>query len=326
MADALSFVVEESQTGQRLDLFLTAHLEKYSRSRIQRWIESGHVTVNGHAEKARTVVRSSDRVAVTVPEFAALPDASSAEIEILFEDKDLLVVNKPAGVVVHPAGRNERDTLVQLLWPHLGKRWAGLLDENGSVRGSSNPETNRPGVVHRLDKGTSGVIVLAKSPESATALCDQFASRSVKKEYRALVWGELSFKKGSIESPVGRSFQDPKRMDVSTGRWSATDIQVLDVFDRGEAGVFSYLDVRPRTGRTHQIRVHLSALGHPVVGDDVYGKKAGEFITPVERPMLHAYRLSFLHPRTRKPCSFTAEIPRDLGAILKSLRARRSPR
>jgi len=256
-----------------------------SRSRVQRLIEDGCVTVNGERFPNRHILTPGDVVTVDRPAFSSLPPADADSVPILFEDDDIIVVDKPAGLVVHPAGPHRTDTLIQRLWPKLAGAWAP----------DGRPVTDRPGVVHRLDRGTSGVMVIAKNPAAAENLSRQFADRVVKKTYYALVEGLMDTPSGKVRSVVGRSREQPHRMSTtSPGRWSETEWTVIKTFPKTGLSGQTLLEVNPRTGRTHQIRVQLSALGHPIVGDKVYGG------TPGPRPLLHAHRLEFLHPRTQK--------------------------
>ncbi len=293
-SEGQSFVF--SGAPERLDRFLTRVLAPLSRTRVQRLIDEGAVTVNGHKEPARRLLEKGDRVIVQIPTFSALPPAAVESVPILFEDADLIVVDKPAGLVVHPAGPHREDTLIQRLWPKLSAGWA----ETGQ-----RPATDRPGVVHRLDKGTSGVMVIAKNPAAAENLSRQFADRTVKKTYWALVQGTLTAP-GRIRSLVGRSRHTPQKMSTESGRPSETEYSVLKNFPKTTPPA-TLLEVRPRTGRTHQIRVQLAALGHPLVGDTLYGG------IPGARPLLHAHRIEFRHPRTGKKLSIKAKTPNDIG-------------
>ncbi|MBK8575537.1 MAG: RluA family pseudouridine synthase [Elusimicrobia bacterium] len=281
--------------GERLDRFLTRSLAPLSRTRVQRLIEEGAVTVNRRTEPARRLLEKGDRVLVQIPTFSALPPAAVESVPILYEDGDIIVVDKPAGVVVHPAGPYRTDTLIQRLWPKLSAGWA--------VTGQ-RPATDRPGVVHRLDKGTSGVMVIAKTPAAAENISHQFAARTVKKTYWALVQGTLTAP-GRIRSLVGRSRHTPQKMSTESGRPSETEYIVLKIFPKTHPPT-TLLEVHPRTGRTHQIRVQLAALGHPLVGDTLYGGPPGP------RPLLHALRIEFRHPRSGKILSFQVPPPGDV--------------
>lgn len=294
MTEEKSFIFPGEQ--ERLDHFLARLLAPLSRTRVQRLIEEGAVTVNGRREPARRKLAPGERVLVQIPTFSGLPPAAVESVPIVYEDADVIVVDKPAGLVVHPAGPHRTDTLIQRLWPKLSAGWA----ETGR-----RPATDRPGVVHRLDKGTSGVMVIAKTPAAAENLSRQFADRTVKKTYWALVQGALT-SPGRIRSLVGRSRQAPQKMSTETGRPSETEYTVIKNFPTHTPPT-TLLEVRPRTGRTHQIRVQLAALGHPLVGDTLYGGPPGP------RPLLHAHQLEFRHPKTGKKLVFKAKTPTDMG-------------
>jgi 23S rRNA pseudouridine1911/1915/1917 synthase len=296
-------VVANEAAGQRLDQFLRGELPEYSRAFLQKLIEQGHVAVNGGPAKASYKVRIGDRVRVEIPPprpLATLPEEIA--LDVLFEDDDLIVVNKPAGLVVHPAAGNYEHTLVNALLHHCRGALAGI----GGVE--------RPGIVHRLDKGTSGCIVVAKTDLAHKALVAQFKSREVKKTYRAVCWGKLARPSGRIETVIGRSERDRKKMSARTsrGRPAVTDYRVLKQF-----ADFALVEVHIHTGRTHQIRVHMAHIGHPVVGDATYGRARSTNIS-VARPLLHAYKLGFTHPRSQEVVEFTAPVPDDMVEFCES--------
>jgi 23S rRNA pseudouridine1911/1915/1917 synthase len=307
----LEFTAEADHAGDRLDRYLTSQIPDYSRSQIQRLIEDGHVTHSRHKKvKANNDIREGDVISVELPE----PEASSAQpedlpLEILFGDPDLVVVNKPAGMVVHPAAGNASGTLVNALLHHV-KDLSGI---GGEVR---------PGIVHRLDKGTSGVMVIAKNDDAHKELARQFHDREVEKEYVALAWGLVQQRK-RINAAIGR---DPNnRLKMTTRRADRARNAVTRVtWARDLTGV-TLLRIAIATGRTHQIRVHLSAIGHPIVGDGLYGgvhQKMPQRLRPLlrlTRPFLHAERLAFTHPRTKEPLEFSAPLPADLEAVLRAL-------
>jgi 23S rRNA pseudouridine1911/1915/1917 synthase len=295
--------VAETHAGQRLDRFLQAQQPEHSRAFLQKLIEDGHVTVNDHASKASYKVRAGDRVGIEIPPprpLEAKPEAIA--LDVLYEDDDLIVVNKPAGLVVHPAAGNYEHTLVNALLHHCRGKLAGI----GGVE--------RPGIVHRLDKGTSGCIVIAKTDFAHRSLGAQFKSRAVKKIYRAVCWGKFDRPSGRIETTIGRSTHDRKKMSARAprGRAAVTEYRVLKQRDD-----FALVELTIHTGRTHQIRVHMAHIGHPVVGDATYGKPSPRDLRSkskiaVERPLLHAYKLGFTHPRTRKFVEFTTPVPEDM--------------
>jgi 23S rRNA pseudouridine1911/1915/1917 synthase len=305
---------------RRLDQFLSSKLAPLSRTRVQKLIAGGAVMVNGSpAPLSRRLLEPGDEVSVRIPDFTSLPASSAEDVPILFEDAHLIVVDKPAGWVVHPAGPHREGTLIQRLWPKLAKNWARAAPKPGRSKKESVPAADRPGVVHRLDRGTSGVIVIAKTPAAADALSRQFADRVAKKTYWAVVWGAPLNPKGHIRSVVGRSRAEPHKMSVTDqGRWSETEFKVLERYPKFRGRGCALLEVTPLTGRTHQIRVQLAALGHPVVGDAVYGEKE---LPAADRPLLHALRLELTHPGTRKRVAWRAEPPADLRKFLAEARA-----
>ena len=306
----LEFTADTDAAGDRLDRYLTAQIPDYSRSQIQRLIEDGHVTHSRYTKvKANLDVRDGDIVTVDLPEpAAAAAQAEDIPLDILFNDADVVVVNKPAGMVVHPAAGNPSGTLVNALLHHV-KDLSGI---GGEVR---------PGIVHRLDKGTSGVMVIAKNDEAHKDLARQFHDREVEKEYVALAWGLVQQRK-RINAAIGR---DPKnRVKMSTRAGRARSAVTRVTWSRDLKGV-TLLRVAIATGRTHQIRVHLSAIGHPIVGDALYGGVHRRVphplraVTKLTRPFLHAERLAFTHPRTKERMEFSAPLPADLESIVSEL-------
>lgn len=297
-----SFAVSHTTAGQRLDQFLHAQHPDLSRAFLQKLIEGGQVLVDGRACKASYRVRAGDRISVEIPPPRLLDTKPEAiKLEILFEDDDLVVVNKPAGMVVHPAAGNFDHTLVNALLHHCRGQLAGI----GGVQ--------RPGIVHRLDKGTSGCIVVAKTDLAHQALVAQFKSRDVKKIYRALCWGKFERPSGKIETTIGRSSRDRKKMSARTshGRAALTDYRVLK-----QCAGFALVELTIHTGRTHQIRVHMAHIGHPVVGDAVYGRaRVVPATISIARVMLHAYKLGFTHPRTGKVVDCEAPMPEEMTQL-----------
>jgi 23S rRNA pseudouridine1911/1915/1917 synthase len=296
-------IVPREAAGQRLDQFLRQELPGHSRAFLQKLIVQGDVRVNGRAAKASYKVRAGDDVAVEIPPPRPL-EAQPEEIplDVLHEDDDLIVVNKPAGLVVHPATGNYEHTLVNALLHHCRGRLAGI----GGVE--------RPGIVHRLDKGTSGCIVVAKTDFAHQSLVAQFKSRGVKKIYRAVCWGKVARPSGRIETVIGRSERDRQKMSAraARGRQAVTDYRVLKQF-----ADFALVELHLHTGRTHQIRVHMAHIGHPVVGDATYGRARPTNIS-VARPLLHAYKLGFTHPRSKRFVEFTAPVPEDMVRLCAS--------
>jgi 23S rRNA pseudouridine1911/1915/1917 synthase len=285
--------VQTSDAGQRLDRFLAQALPAFSRARLQTLIRENFVTVNGKPARPRDPVRARTVVEVREPEITKIDaQPESIPLDILFEDDDLLVLNKPAGLVVHPGAGHQQHTLVNALLAHC-KNLSGIGGKE------------RPGIVHRLDKETSGVLVIAKNDAAHRDLSKQFAERTTGKTYLALVAGTPRQKAGTIDAPIARHPVHRQRMSIArrAGRPAKTDYRVLE-----SNGDISLVECTIHTGRTHQIRVHLHHLGHPVFGDKVYGgKRAGNF----PRQMLHAWKLSFRHPRTGETMSFTASVPKD---------------
>jgi 23S rRNA pseudouridine1911/1915/1917 synthase len=307
------FTVEKSLPSGRLDTFLREKFPAASRGAWQRLIEQGHVRVNGRTVKPTHSPRAGEQIEIHWPE-ARPAEAQPEEIplDILFEDKALLVLNKPAGLVVHPAAGHEEHTLVNALLHHC----RGSLSGIGGVA--------RPGIVHRLDKETSGCLVVAKNDETHIALSAQFAGRQVEKIYNAIVCGELARESGEIRAAIARHPSHRKRMavrDDDSGRAAHTSYRVLEKLISA-----TFVEAQIHTGRTHQVRVHFQFLGHPVVGDGTYGARQNKKLTELTgyeppRVMLHARELSFIHPRTQKQLSFEAPLPADFREALKLLRA-----
>jgi len=291
--------VPNEHAGERLDRYLALALPQFSRTRLQALIRAGDVQLQGHAAETRDTVHAGDVVRLIEPQLEEI-NAQPEEIplEFLFEDGDLLVINKPAGLVVHPGAGNRTHTIVNALLHHCT-----------SLSGIGGKE--RPGIVHRLDKETSGCLVVAKNDAAHQHLSGQFAQREVKKIYLALVAGILKRTRGTIDAPIGRHPVQRKKMAVAPmrGRVAKTDYRVL----QSGSGV-SLVECEIHSGRTHQIRVHLHHLGHPVIGDSLYGKK----LPTAPRQMLHAWKLGFRHPRTNDPLSFEAPVPEDFRAALNS--------
>ena len=290
--DEFRFQITEELEEERLDKCISMLIESLSRSFIQKMIKDETVTVNGNPAKGSYRVKCDDEVVFCLPK-AVEPDILPEDIplDILYEDTDVIVVNKPKGMVVHPAAGHYSGTLVNALLYHC-KDLSGI---NGVMR---------PGIVHRLDKDTSGLLLVAKNDQSQLALSLQLQERQMEKHYRALVEGNLREDSGRIDQPIARSKKDRKKMAIDPeGRPSITDWTVLA---RGRN--VTLLDVHILTGRTHHIRVHMKSIGHPVCGDPIYGSGRG---AKVPRLMLHAHTLSFTHPRTGERMTFTAPLPEE---------------
>lgn len=306
------FVVSNEQSGERLDRFLVSQLPELSRSRIQSLIEEGRVQVGGAARKASHRVAAGETITLEIP--PAPPAGVEAEpipLQILYEDEDVAVVNKPAGMVVHPGAGAEAGTVV-----------AALLHRFGGVTGLSGVGGPlRPGIVHRLDKGTSGALVIARNDAAHRKLVEDFRARRVQKTYLALLHGKLKGDSGSVTLPVARDLRRRTRMTARRreGREARTDWRAQLRLDG-----FTLVEAELRTGRTHQIRVHFSTLGCPVVGDTLYGaprqERAGAaLLPPLVRNFLHAARVAFAHPRTAQRIEVRAPLPAELTDYLADL-------
>jgi 23S rRNA pseudouridine1911/1915/1917 synthase len=299
-----SLQVGPQDDGMRLDKFLVERLPKeLSRTFIQKLIDSDNILLNGSAAIRHHKVRQNDTIDVTVPEAAkSYIEAQDIPIDVVYEDKDLLVVNKPSGMVTHPALGNYSGTLVNALLHHCDKKLSGV----GGVM--------RPGMVHRLDKDTTGLLVVAKNDTAHAALSKQFKNKTSTRMYVAVVKGVVQLDNGVVNLPVGRSGYDRKKMavnfDEDEGREAITRYKVVERF--AEA---TLLEVTLGTGRTHQIRVHLSYIGHPILGDVTYGRSGN-----IARPALHAKTLGFVHPVTKKYVEFTSELPGDMLKLIEELR------
>jgi len=290
-------VVDE--VGVRLDKYVAEKCPELSRTQAQKLVADGNITVNDHVAKAGVKLHVGDRVNIILPPPPPSPLSPEAiPLNILYEDNDLLVIDKPAGLSIHPAPGHYSHTLVNAILAYL----PSLPESDDSLR---------PGIVHRLDKDTSGVMVVAKNSVAQASLINQFKARSVAKAYLVLVKGRLVPGEGVIEAPIGRDPRNRKRMAVvAEGKEARTQYFVIK-----HVGDYTLVEVRPETGRTHQIRVHLSAIGYPVVGDPVYGVKSPH----LSRPFLHACRLGFQSPSTGEYIEFTSALPPDLEQALKDI-------
>jgi 23S rRNA pseudouridine1911/1915/1917 synthase len=288
------------RAGARLDKYVSEHCPDISRTQAQRIIEAGQVTVNGVTARPSLKLNAGDTIVVGLPPpptTSLTPEA--IPIKIVYEDDDILIVDKPAGLTVHPAPGHPTHTLANAVLSHLPQLDTG--------------DWQRPGIVHRLDKDTSGLIIIAKNSHAHQSLMEQFKKRQVSKVYLTLVCGHLTPEEGFIEAPIGRDRSHRERMaitDAEHGREARTGYHVLRY-----PGQYSLLEVRPETGRTHQIRVHLAAIGYPVVGDRVYGTRS----SLIDRQFLHAHRLRFQLPSTGQPVEFQSELPPDLQQALASV-------
>ncbi|HXI62638.1 MAG TPA: RluA family pseudouridine synthase [Pyrinomonadaceae bacterium] len=311
----LTISVTAESAGERLDSFLAARVEGWSRARLHRLIEDADVLINGETAKPSYRVRAADEIEIELtpaPSESFVPE--NIAIDVVYEDQDLIVINKPAGMVVHPAAGNPSGTLANA----LAFRFRELSTSGGVAR---------PGIVHRLDKGTSGLMVVAKTEAAHEDLSNQFRAREVFKSYVALVHGQVEKRKGQIDQPIARDPRNRIRMAVvRAGRPALSMYKVREAFDR-----FTLLDVELKTGRTHQIRVHLASMKHPVVGDDVYGGGRDKTIADAEikrsvaklsRQFLHAAQLGFRQPTTHKSLKFISALPPDLESLLNLIKNR----
>ena len=307
--DSIEFAVTGESEGQRLDRFLVSVLADHSRSQIQKLIVDGHVHVSARDARPNLAVRAGDRVVVNLPDAApASIEAEAVPLEILHQDPDLVVINKPPGMVVHPGAGHASGTLVNALLHHI----TDLSGIGGELR---------PGIVHRLDRGTSGVMVVAKNDAAHQELSRQFQDREVEKEYIALVWGVVQAGR-RIDAAIGR---DPVHREKMSARSRHAREAVTRITRAFHMPGLTLCQVAIHTGRTHQIRVHLSAIGHPIVGDAMYGgvhrRVPGDIraVQRLTRPFLHSARLAFHHPRDGRRMEFAANLPSDLLDVLESL-------
>ncbi len=293
------FQFSVAKSGTRLDKYVSEVCPEISRTRAQKLIDDGHITINGNLRSASYRTNIGDLLQIEIP--PTTPSHLTPEdidVNILYEDEDVIVVDKPAGLTVHPSPTQHSHTLINAILPHLA---------------GSTGDFERPGIVHRLDKDTSGVMVIARNPAAHEKLADQFKRHSVEKVYIPLVKGHLMPEQGIIDAPVGRDTGDRKKMAItgeSRGKKALTRYKVIRYLDS-----FSLLEVMPQTGRTHQIRVHLAAIGFPVVGDTTYGVKS----PLLSRQFLHAHKLGFEHPSTGEYMEFVSPMPVDLVQTIEAL-------
>lgn len=299
------FYIEKEQTGTRIDKYLSEQLEGTSRSYIQKLLENGDVTVQDKKVKANYKLRDSDHIQVTLPDPEELNlEPENIPLAILYEDDQLLVVDKPKGMVVHPAAGHFTGTLVHALLYHCQDQLSGI---NG---------VTRPGIVHRIDQNTTGALVICKTDVAHRDLADQLKIHSITRKYRAIVCGNVKEEEGTIHTTIGRDPKDRKKMapGVPNGKDAITHYRVLERF-----GNYTYMEFELETGRTHQIRVHMKSIGHPILGDDIYGPAKCPF--SLEGQTLHAMVLGFIHPITKTYMEFTAPLPEYFDKLLTKLRA-----
>ena len=297
------FIIDENSSKKRLDMFILENLTDYSRSAVKKMNEDGLILLNGKVVKAGAQLRQGDKVEVNIlPPKEISTKAENISINIIYEDEDIAVINKEQGMVVHPANGNYDGTLVNALLFHI-KNLSGI---NGQIR---------PGIVHRLDKDTSGLLVIAKNDNAHKFLAKQLEDKTCYREYLALLVGNVKQNSGHIETRISRSPSDRKKMAVveTGGRIAITDYEVVERFGR-----YTLVKFILKTGRTHQIRVHSKYIGHSVLGDKVYGGECKEF--KLDGQLLHAYRLEFIHPSTKEVVSFRCELPIYFQKVLNALR------
>ncbi len=301
--ESLTLSIQAREAGIRLDRYLTSILTGISRTTVQQLIMDGEVLVNGHTGKSGYTLRIGDEVQImslNMHNKAANIKPQSLPLDVLYEDKDLLVVNKAAGMVVHPAPGHHDDTLVNALIA----RYPDIQREDSE---------QRPGIIHRLDKDTSGLIIIARNAATHSALVEQMKRHEIVKRYLALVEGVVALDQGSIDAPIGRNPRHRQQMAITVvrSREARTHFHVQERFDR-----HTLLLLELETGRTHQIRVHLKAIGHPIVGDPIYGSGSINRSLSLKRQFLHAYQLKFTHPTTGSILNLEAPLPEDLQAVL----------
>ena len=301
MSETIELTVQAEDTGSRIDKYISDNIGQLTRSAVQGLLEKGNILVGGKSVSKNYKLRAGDTVTVDIPEPEPM-DAQPEDIplDIVYEDDDLLVVNKPKGMVVHPAHGHYTGTLVNALLHHCGESLSGI---NGVIR---------PGIVHRIDRFTSGLLIVAKNDESHQHLAQQIKEHSFTREYEAVACGYFKQTEGTVDAPIGRHKTDRKKMCVTqeNSRNAVTHYTVLHQY-----GGYAHVRLRLETGRTHQIRVHLSYIGHPVLGDDVYGKP----YKGIEGQCLHARKIGFIHPSTGEYMEFTSDLPDYFQAVLRKL-------
>lgn len=298
------YTVEKEQEGMRLDQFLAAELTEHSRSYIQKLIREGRVTVNDKAMKPGGRIQADDKILMTVPplqELSVLPE--EMDLDILYEDEDVILINKPKDMVVHPCPGRYSGTLVNGLLAHCQDNLSGI---NGVLR---------PGIVHRIDKDTTGVLVVCKTDLAHRSLAEQLKEHSITRKYEAIVYNNIPEEEGTVHAPIGRNPSDRKKMAVEykNGKRAVTHYRVIDHLNHQ----FNHIECQLETGRTHQIRVHMASIGHPLLGDEIYGPRNGR--KGLEGQCLHARVLGFVHPRTGEYMEFEAPLPEYFKELLRKL-------
>ena len=298
-----SFKITEKDEGKRADIFLTENMDTVSRAYLQKCFKDGAVTLDNSVIKANRKLKSDEKINIILPEAEELDiKAEDIPLDILYEDDDILVVNKPKGMVVHPAAGHYEGTLVNALMHHCGDSLSGI---NGVMR---------PGIVHRIDKDTTGALVVCKNDAAHQGLSEQLAVHSINRRYRAIVHGTFCENEFTVDAPIGRHKTDRKKMAViPNGKRAVTDVKVLE-----ELRGYTYIECTLHTGRTHQIRVHMAQIGHPILGDTVYGPKKCT-VKLCEGQTLHAYMIGFIHPTKKTYMEFHAPLPQYFEKLLKIL-------
>lgn len=293
-----------AEGGERIDKFLNEAMPDFSRSYLQKLIKNGNVLVKDICVKPNYRLNAEDEIQVRIPDDVSLDiQPENIPLDILYEDEDLLVINKPKGMVVHPAAGHYSGTLVNALLYHCDGQLSGI---NGVLR---------PGIVHRIDRDTTGSLLVCKNDMAHRALAEQLKEHSINRRYRAIVWGNLKDDEGTVDAPIGRHPVDRKKMAINrqNGKNAVTHYTVLQRFSK-----FTYIECRLETGRTHQIRVHMASIGHPLLGDEVYGP--GKSPYTLEGQCLHAMTLGFVHPRTGEYVECTAPLPPYFDHLLKTMK------
>tara|TARA_B100000678_G_scaffold101999_1_gene85159 strand:- start:1015 stop:1995 length:981 start_codon:yes stop_codon:yes gene_type:complete len=323
MNKIINLIVDENNQNKRVDVFLSKYEKKISRTKIKNLIEKGYLEINNlKVLEPSKKVNIKDKIKLEVPELKKLEiKPYKYKLDIIYEDNDVMVINKPAGLVVHPGAGNFDNTLVNALINYDKKNLSSI---NGELR---------PGIVHRLDKDTSGVIIVAKNNFAHTHLSKQFNEHSIDRKYIALVWGKLRPQKGEIKTFITRSSKNRQLMDVSQtkGKLAITNYKTIEIYENSRVPTLSLVEYRLKTGRTHQIRVHMKFKGNPILGDKSYKKKLkklkdvdpelNEIIKKIDRQCLHAKSLGFLHPTKNQRLFFESKLPNDLHKIVKKLRS-----
>ena len=323
MNKIINLIVDKDNQNKRVDIFLSKYEKKISRTKIKNLIEKGYLEINNLKVLAPSKnINIKDKIKLEVPELKKLEiKPYKYKLDIIYEDNDVMVINKPAGLVVHPGAGNFDNTLVNALINYDKKNLSSI---NGELR---------PGIIHRLDKDTSGIIIVAKNNFAHTYLSKQFNEHSIDRKYIALVWGKLRPQKGEIKTFITRSSKNRQLMDVSQtkGKLAITNYKTIEIYENSRVPTLSLVEYKLKTGRTHQIRVHMKFKGNPILGDKSYKKKLkklkdvdpelNEIIKKIDRQCLHAKSLGFLHPTKNQRLFFESKLPNDLHKIIKKLRS-----